>query len=485
MKVERTFRRHALRLGGLLALGLGLLLSSVPADETGQAHVAKLTLDGAIGPATTDYLTRSMERATADGARLIVIRMDTPGGLDAATRDIIQAILQSPVPVATYVHPAGARAASAGTYILYGSHIAAMTPSTNLGAATPVQMGGSLALQTDVPVVDDLLPDDEEAADETAREEEDAAEAEEQTEGLSAAERKVINDSVAYIRGLAERHGRNADWAERAVREAVSLTASEALAQNVVDIVATDIEDLIAQADGRVVQMEHSTQIIEAADLPILDYDPDWRNEFLALITSPQIAYLLLLIGIYGLILEGYNPGSLVPGVIGAISLLLGLYALQMLPINYVGLALMALGALLIVAEAFVPSFGILGIGGVVALVLGSIMLIDTDVPGMEMPYEVIGAVAAVSGIVVLYIVLAVGKVLRMKTVPSDQAMVGLRGVVRSAQGDVVQVLVNGELWRASVPGVVQPGQAVRVTEQKGLKLQVEPLDEPAADQKP
>ncbi|MCH8551870.1 MAG: nodulation protein NfeD [Natronospirillum sp.] len=471
-----TVRRRLLAFGTLI-LG-GLILFGQANEQTPGPHVAKLTVDGAIGPATTDYLTRSMEQATDDGARLIVIRMDTPGGLDAATRDIIRAILQSPVPVATYVHPAGARAASAGTYILYGSHIAAMTPSTNLGAATPVQMGGSLQLDTNPDNGSDGAEDAAagEAMNGEATGNGATEEPAETAEGMTAAERKVINDSVAYIRGLAERHNRNADWAEQAVREAVSLTASEALKKNVVDIVATDIEDLIAQADGRVVQMEHSTQIIESAGLPVIDYDPDWRNEFLALITSPQIAYLLLLIGIYGLILEGYNPGALVPGVVGAISLLLGLYALQMLPINYVGLALMVLGALLIVAEAFVPSFGILGLGGVVALVLGSVMLIDTDVPGMEMPYEIIGAVAAVSGLVVLYIVLAVGKVLRMKTVPSEQAMVGMTGEVRQGGPNAVQVLVNGELWQAQAAEPLQRGQSVVVVNQNGLKLRVEPV---------
>jgi membrane-bound serine protease (ClpP class) len=411
-----------------------------------------------------------MDKAVAAGAQLIVLKLNTPGGLDMATRDIIQAFLLSPVPVATYVYPSGSRAASAGTFMLFGSHIAAMTPASNLGSATPIQMGGQESV-----TVEDATNGSEEATTEPG-----SAEA---GDGLSAMERKVINDSVAYIRGLAERHGRNADWAEQAVRDAVNVTAKEALELGVIDIVAETIEDLLNQAEGRTVAMEAGTQEISVAGLPVIAYDPDWRNELLSIITSPQIAYILLLVGIYGLILEGYNPGALVPGVIGAISLLLGLYALQMLPINYVGLALMILGALLIMAEAFVPSFGILGIGGVVALVLGSIMLIDTDAPGMEMPYEIIGAVAAVSGLVVLYIVLAVGKVLRMKTVPADQAMVSQVGVVRAIVPQGYEVLVMGELWKAQAEQSLAVGDAIQVVGQNGLLIHVEPVPQASTEQ--
>lgn len=455
---------------GALLLFLGAALMGV-AQTTPTPHVALLKVDGPIGPATTDYLTRTMDKATAEGAQLIVLQLNTPGGLDMATRDIIQAFLLSPVPVATYVYPSGSRAASAGTFMLFGSHIAAMTTASNLGSATPIQMGAqvTVAEATDAETL-------ESAAAEPNAAPSDAATADSDEGSMTAMERKVINDSVAYIRGLAERHGRNADWAEQAVREAVNVTAKEALELGVIDIVADRIEDLLSQVDGRTVVMETGTQVIEVADLPVIAYDPDWRNELLSIITSPQIAYILLLVGIYGLILEGYNPGSLVPGVIGAISLLLGLYALQMLPINYVGLALMILGALLILAEAFVPSFGILGIGGVVALVLGSIMLIDTDAPGMEMPYEIIGAVAAVSGLIVLYIVLAVGKVLRMKTVPSEQAMVGQVGLVKALLPSGYEVLVMGELWKANAKQSLAVGDRIEVVAQQGLVLDIAPL---------
>lgn len=434
---------------------LGMAVLSMAQSSTTH-HVAVLKVDGAIGPATTDYLTRTMDKAIAAGAQLVVVKLNTPGGLDMATRDIIQAYLLSPVPVVSYVYPSGSRAASAGTFMLYGSHIAAMTTASNLGSATPIQMGAQLSVEA---------APEEPASDSNP---------EQEAESSAAMERKVINDSVAYIRGLAERHGRNADWAEQAVREAVNVTAREALELGVIDILADTLDDLLVQVERRTVNMEDGDWVIEVADLPIIEYDPDWRNELLSIITSPQIAYILLLVGIYGLILEGYNPGSLVPGVIGAISLLLGLYALQMLPINYVGLALMILGALLILAEAFVPSFGILGIGGVVALVLGSIMLIDTDAPGMEMPYEIIGAVAAVSGLIVLYIVLSVGKVLRMKTVPSEQAMVSQTGVVKAILPQGYEVLVMGELWKAQAQQPLKVGDAIVVVGQQGLALDIE-----------
>lgn len=445
-------RRWVLAFAAVL---LGMAVLSMAQSSTTH-HVAVLKVDGAIGPATTDYLTRTMDKAIAAGAQLVVVKLNTPGGLDMATRDIIQAYLLSPVPVVSYVYPSGSRAASAGTFMLYGSHIAAMTTASNLGSATPIQMGAQLSVEA---------APEEPASDSNP---------EQEAESSTAMERKVINDSVAYIRGLAERHGRNADWAEQAVREAVNVTAKEALELGVIDIVADTLDDLLVQVERRTVNMEDGDWVIEVADLPIIEYDPDWRNELLSIITSPQIAYILLLVGIYGLILEGYNPGSLVPGVIGAISLLLGLYALQMLPINYVGLALMILGALLILAEAFVPSFGILGIGGVVALVLGSIMLIDTDAPGMEMPYEIIGAVAAVSGLIVLYIVLSVGKVLRMKTVPSEQAMVSQTGVVKAILPQGYEVLVMGELWKAQAEQPLKVGDAIVVVGQQGLALDIE-----------
>lgn len=473
-------RKHILtrQFIAFFCLALALLGISGWAQQESEAHVAELTIDGPIGPATTDYLTRSMETAEEQGARAILIRMDTPGGLDAATRDIIKTMLASPLPVITYVHPAGARAASAGTYILYGSHIAAMTPSTTLGAATPVQMGGGGGL----PLPGGQQDRDPESGEtgesgNTEKSEPEAGQAEPEGEQApvpaDAMERKVVNDSVAFIRGLADRHGRNADWAEKAVRQAATLTASEALEQNVINAVSENREDLLAQLDGREVKLESGPVTLRIADLPIRAYEPDWRSEFLSIITNPQIASILLLIGVYGLILEGYNPGAMVPGVVGVICLLTALYALQVLPVNYVGVALIVLGGILILAEAFVPSFGVLGIGGVVAMVLGSIMLVDTEVPGMEVSYELIGAIAAVGGLVVLGIMTMVGRSLRMPRLASNKAMEGRTGQVTQVTEEGYKVSIDGEFWDADSDAELSEGETVEVTEQDGLRLKV------------
>ncbi|MDQ2076624.1 nodulation protein NfeD [Marinimicrobium sp. ABcell2] len=454
----------------LCCIALAVLGLSGQADTEAEPHVAELIVDGAIGPATTDYLTRSMERAHAQGAQAIIIRMDTPGGLDVSTRDIIKAILAAPIPVITYVHPSGGRAASAGTYILYGSHVAAMAPSTSMGAATPVQMGGAPVPGADDDRDNNERANNEEDADQEEREEEDA---EPRAPTGDAMERKMVNDAVAFIRGLAERHGRNADWAERAVREGISATASEALELNVIDVVAKDQKDLLAQVHGMEVVMDFGPLTLETEDLPIVEYAPDWRNEFLSLITNPQIASILLLIGIYGLILEGYNPGAMVPGVVGVICLLIGLYALQVLPVNYVGVALIVLGAIMIISEMFVPSFGVLGIGGVIALVLGSIMLVDTDVPGMEVSYEIVGAIAAVGGIAVLFIATMLGRSLRMPRLASDQAMVGRAGHIVQITEEGYKVSIDGEFWNAVGDGSLNEGETVEVVGQDGLILTV------------
>src|SRR6056297_1131242 len=366
----------------LLVIGLALLALPQPRADDPVVHV--LDIEGPIGPAIKDYMIRGVDQAEEQGSRLVVLRMDTPGGLDAAMRDMISKILNADVPVATWVGPAGARAASAGTYMLYASHVAAMAPSTNLGAATPVQIGGGgggdRQPATPIERAREALEDESggespesstASSEETGTSEETtAAESTEPPEPVAgdASSRKAINDAVAYIKGLANRHGRNAEWAERAVREAVSLTAAEALERNVIDVVAEHLPELLEAIDGREVRMDEGTRTLATADLQATEIEADWRTELLAIITNPTLAYILLMVGIYGLILEGYNPGALVPGVIGGICLLLALYAFQILPVNYAGLALMALGLALIAVELFVPSFGILGIGGVIAV---------------------------------------------------------------------------------------------------------------------
>ncbi|HEY8569709.1 nodulation protein NfeD [Microbulbifer sp.] len=439
-------------------------------DEVGP-HIARLSINGPIGPATADYLIRTSDKARKNGARLFIVNMDTPGGLDAATRNIIQHILASEIPYVTYVTPAGARAASAGTYILYASHVAAMTPSTTLGAATPVQIGGMPGQQEPPSTAPEKSG--EEGGDEKAPKEQQEKRA---GDSGGAMERKIINDSVAYIRGLALRYGRNADWAEKAVRDAATLTAREALAENVVDLVADNQQKLLQQLPNREVILPDGKQKIAGsiAQLPVVAYEPDWRNELLSLITNPQIAYILLLIGIYGLIFEGYSPGAIVPGVVGIICLLLALYALQVLPTNYAGLALIIVGALLIAAEMFVPSFGALGIGGVIALVIGSVMLIDSDVPGMRVSRTLIGSIAAVSGLALLGFLYAVGRSLHKPKVAANQAMVGRTAVVSEVEPDLL-VKIDGEIWRAHCDNLLTEGQLVKVTAEKGLSLQVTP----------
>ncbi|WP_288132766.1 nodulation protein NfeD [Microbulbifer sp.] len=470
-----------------LSLSLSLAVTAQESDlDTDEPHIAELSISGAIGPATTDYLVRTSDEAREKGAQLIIVRLDTPGGLDAATRDIIQHILASDIPYITYVTPAGARAASAGTYILYASHIAAMTPSTTLGAATPVQMGGmpGQAPQGDAPGErpEQRKPEPEKTEGDTGEDgKQNETEGADGTESApppkSTMERKVINDSVAYIRGLANRRGRNADWAEKAVREAATLTATEAQQENVIDIVAENRADLLQQVGDREVAMASGTRKIDPATtrLPVVEYSPDWRNELLAIITNPQVAYILLLIGIYGLIFEGYSPGAMVPGIVGVISLLLALYALQVLPINYAGLALIVVGALLIAAEFFVPSFGALGIGGLIALIIGSVMLIDSDVPGMQVSKGLIGAIAGVSGLALMGLLYAVGRSLRKPKVASNKAMVGRTGVVAEVTPTLL-VKIDGEIWMAHSGSDLSMGQMVQVTAEQGLRLEVKPV---------
>jgi len=456
----------------LIALMAALILVPVPPGYGQDRLAIMLEISGPIGPATSDYIQKGLEDAAIRGAHIVILEMDTPGGLDSSMRDIIKAILASPVPVATYVYPQGSRAASAGTYILYASHIAAMAPATNLGAATPIPVGGTSPL----PGGDKKKPagGDEESAE---GEQEKAKPEPAGTAGTDAASAKAVNDAVAYIRSLAERRGRNVEWAEMAVREAASLSAEKAAELGVVDLVATDVDDLLAKIDGRTVEALGKQVTLDTADLTIEQVEPDWRTRLLATITNPTVAYLLLLIGIYGLLFEGYNPGAVLPGVAGAICLLLAAYAFQILPVNYAGLGLIALGVILMISEIFVPSFGALGIGGIIAFVAGSIILMDTDVPGFGIPTGLIGSIGLLGGGMVMAIVWLAVRARARPVVTGVEEMLGAVGEAVADFADSGHILIHGELWKATSTQPVHRGQKLRVTKIDGLQLTVEPVD--------
>lgn len=420
-------------------------------QETGGRAVL-LQVTGVIGPATRDYIQRNLQRAADRGVTLVILRLDTPGGLDVSMRAIIQDIIASPVPVAAYVAPSGARAASAGTYILYASHYAAMAPATNLGAATPVQMGMPAA------------PAGGEADGKPAQ-------------GDDAMTKKVVNDAVAYIQSLARLRGRNAQWAEQAVREAASLAAEDALRLGVIDMVAKDLDDLLAQIDGRPVNVLGVATRIDTAEMAVEEREPDWRSRLLAVITDPTIAYVLMLLGIYGLIYEFANPGMVLPGVVGAISLLLALFAFQTLPINYAGLALIMLGMAFMIGEALLPSFGALGIGGVIAFVFGSIILLETDVAGYGISLPVIVLFSIISLAFLMLVVALALKARQRPVVSGREEMIGSVGTVMEDFEQEGPIHIHGERWTARSDQPLRAGQRVRVTAMDGLILRVMPAE--------
>nr|WP_281914003.1 nodulation protein NfeD [Massilia varians] len=432
------------RLLGAALLALFLFAFLPPSAAAARpAAVGLLTIDGAIGPASADQVVRGIERSASLGHALLVIRLDTPGGLDTSMRTAIKAILAAPVPVAVYVAPSGARAASAGTYLLYASHVAAMAPGTNVGAATPVELGigpgqpSSGGSRKDAPKAGQKAP-------------------------ASPMQAKALNDAAAYLRGLAQLRGRNADWAERAVCESVSLTSEEALRLKVIDVVAPDVPALLARLDGRTVNVLGQPRGLQTAGALPVEFAPDWRTNALAAIANPSVALLLMTVGLYGLVFEFMSPGAVAPGVIGAICLLLGLYALQLLPVNYAGLALIVLGLAFMGAEAFLPSFGILGLGGIAAFVAGALMLIDTDLPGYGIPPGLVGTLATASALLLFG---TVRLALRTRRRPVRSGAASLIGTlctveqVGARRANEAWVKVEGEqtMHRLRAPSAARP----------------------------
>jgi len=418
-----------------LALATGALRAA-------PASVVDIDVTGVIGPATAEYVERGLAHAMREHADLVVLRLDTPGGLDTSMRVIVRGILASSIPVVAYVAPPGARAASAGTFILYACHVAAMAPGTNLGAASPVSIGFTPAPGGG---------DDKKGA------------------PADVHERKAMQDAAAYIRSLAELRGRNAQWAAKAVTDAASLSANEAKAQDVIDIIATDERDLLRKLDGRSVKVSAGERTLHVADAAITPFPPDWHFRALAIIADPTVAMILMLLGVYGLIFEFGHPGYLFPGVLGAVSLLLGLYALHLLPVNYAGLALIAIGIGFMIAEVFVPAYGSLGLGGVAAFVIGALMLIDTDVPAFGIPRALIALFALVTLAFVIVVVRLALRARRKPIVSGMPALIGADGEMLEDARETGWASIRGETWQVSLARPLPKGAQVRVVGMKGL----------------
>lgn len=413
------------------------------------APVIQISIDGPIGPGVASFIVGAIEKSQARDISAILLTLDTPGGLDSSMREIIQAILDSSKPVICYVAPSGARAASAGTYILMACHIAAMSYGTTIGAATPVSLGGSPPPQ--------------------------GGQKEEGKQKHPGMRDKILNDSSAYMRGLAEMRNRPVDWAEKFVREAASVSDSEAQKYGIIDYRVASVRVLLRDVDGHKVKIQDTVWILNTSTSEIIKIIPTWRDEFLTTISNPNIAYILLLIGIYGLIFEFSNPGFILPGIVGAASLIMALYALQMLPVNYAGLALLVLGLSLITAEAFLPSFGVLGIGGIVTFVFGSIMLFDTELPGFQVSPYLIGGLATISSMLgLLFITMAV-RAWRRPAVSGPEGMIGIPGTIVDWHKGKGHVQTHGEVWAAVSREKLSKGTQVRVKARDGLTLEVEP----------
>ena len=435
-------------------------LGSTPLAQAAEMAIL-LNLEGAIGVATAEYIISGINEAENRGAELVIIQMDTPGGLVNPMRDIVKAILSANVPVATYVAPDGARADSAGTYILLASHIAAMAPTTHLGAATPVALGGG--------------GEKKDKSDPTDEKESEPDDEKDETNPGSAMEKKIMNDSIAYIRGLAKSHNRNADWAEKAVTEAATLIAAEALENNVIDLIAVNQSELLQKINGRELEVNNRTIVLKTESIDIETIEPSWRIKVLSTIASPEIALLLLTIGIYGLLFEGYNPGAILPAVVGVICLLLAAYALQVLPVNYAGLALIIVGIGLIIAEAMIPSFGVLGIGGIAAFIFGSIMMFDSGIPGFSISVVFVIFLAIFAGLFLLWLVSYLVRLRRRGATSGRASILGGIGTAMESFTGNGKVWIEGEIWAAVSKVAIEEGQAVVVRAINGLTLEVEP----------
>lgn len=460
----RVFRQALGPVSGRLRAGLAALLlvflAAVPPARAAPRPVLLIEIDGAIGVATAEFLEKALAEARAREAAALVVRLDTPGGLVTSTRVMIKAILGSPTPVILWVAPAGARAASAGTYLSYAAHVAAMAPGTHLGAATPIALGAPPAPPSREP----------------------GREGERPAAG-DAAERKVLNDAIAYLRALAQLRGRDAEWAEAAVEKAATLTAEEAAAKGVVDFLAGTVEELLEKADGRLVKMAEGERVLVLRGAPVETLEPGLRLRVLQAIADPNIAFVLLLIGVYGILFEFWNPGTFVPGIVGGIALFLALAALSVLPVQMAGVALLLLGVALMVAEAFTPGIGILGLGGLLAFAAGAFFLFDPAAADFDLrvAWPVVIAATGVSALLLMGVLGAAMGARRRRVVSGAEAMLGAEGEVVAWEDGRGRVRVQGELWEARASRPLSPGTPVRVVERKGLVLGVEPIGEERA----